>query len=344
MIEHAENGALDLLGLGELLIDFAPLAPSGDGAERYEAHTGGAPANVVAAATRFGLDVAYVAAVGEDHFGRALRRALADYGIDVSGLRSVGEAFTTLAFVSLDAEANRSFSFARQPGADTFLSLDAEHLQLLARTRCLHIGTLSMSAEPARTATRRAVEAVRARGGLVGFDPNVRLGLWPRREALVEAIDWGRRHADLMKLSEEDLAAYEQRPAEEAIAAWLEDTALQLVLLTRGPEGSRAYWRTDTGMAMAEAPGDDAIKPRDTTGAGDIFTGALYSRLLPRLGSYAGSEAERLAAWLAESDEAEIVGLLRFANEVAGLSTLAPGGMSSVPSPRAWAERYGTEP
>ena len=148
----------DAVALGELLIDFAGTGQDKDGYPVLAAHPGGAPGNFLAALARYGARTAFIGKVGDDAFGGLLRHTLSDAGIDIRGVLSDPEYFTTLAFVTIDETGDRSFSFARKPGADTQLKFDEIDLDLLADTRVFHFGTLSLTDEPSRSATMEAVK------------------------------------------------------------------------------------------------------------------------------------------------------------------------------------------
>ena len=162
---------LDVVALGELLIDFTCLSVDEAGYPTLAAHPGGAPANFLAALAKFGAQTAMIGKVGQDAFGQMLTRTLREAGIETSGLAAAEDVFTTLAFVILDEEGNREFSFARKPGADTRLTREDVNFSLIDRTRVLHFGTLSLTDEPARSATQAAVAYAKQRGALVPSIP-----------------------------------------------------------------------------------------------------------------------------------------------------------------------------
>lgn len=149
----------DVVALGELLIDFACQSTDSAGYPTLAANPGGAPANYIAALQQYGCSAAMIGKVGEDAFGHLLIGTLKQCGIDTQGVLCDDSVFTTLAFVTLDAAGNRSFSFARKPGADTCLREDEllPLLPLIDDCRVFHFGTLSLTDEPARSATKSAV-------------------------------------------------------------------------------------------------------------------------------------------------------------------------------------------
>lgn len=341
--------SFDLVSIGELLIDFVGTnneftSSIDEQAETYQANPGGAPANVACTAQKLGLQTAFIGAVGHDHFGRLLIHELDKHQVNTSGISTVEDAFTTLAFVSLDEEANRSFSFARKPGADTLLYLDQTQKSIITKTKILHFGTLSLTDEPSRSSTVSAVEQAKQQGSIVSFDPNVRLDLWSSSQALSEQIEWGIYHCDILKASEEDLAFFEDKEPEDIVISLLTQEKITLALLSQGPAGSKAYWRASNGeIQISYAPVDNSIIPIDTTGAGDIFTGSFLSSLMQKMVEECSERVDQtlielLRIWLGTKDD--LSELLNFANQVAGLSTRKYGGISSIPSLSEWAAVY----
>ena len=309
---------LDVVALGELLIDFAPRGTDGEGNPLLAAQPGGAPGNFLAALSRYGARTAMLAKVGEDAFGRLLLDALEKAGVGTQGVRRDPEAFTTLAFVTLDSRGDRSFSFARKPGADTRLSFQELDLGLIDQARVFHFGSLSLTDEPVRSCTHQAVEYARGKGKLVTFDPNLRPALWTCQEQARQEILWGIGRADVVKLSGEEAAfLWGCAPQEGAQQLLRQFPRVQLALLTLGAQGCLVQNRR-AACRMGTPP----VRPVDTTGAGDIFGGAAVARLLEL-----GTPPEALS-------EEELRQVAQFATVAASLSTQRPGGIPSVPSRR----------
>ena len=193
----------DVIALGELLIDFAPKSRSETGYPVLAAQPGGAPANFLAALTRYGCRTALIGKVGDDMFGRLLVETVRSAGIDTRGILMDPDVFTTLAFVSLDESGNRDFSFARKPGADTCLRPEEVDGALLREARVFHFGTLSLTDEPAASATRSAVQTAKDAHLLISVDPNLRKPLWKSEADAKAAIEWSLRQADIVKISDE---------------------------------------------------------------------------------------------------------------------------------------------
>ena len=253
--------------------------------------------------------------VGEDAFGKLLVGTMKNAGIDTAGIIMDPDVFTTLAFVSLDASGNRDFSFARKPGADTCLTPGEVDESLLAGAKVFHFGTLSLTDDPAASATRHAIELAKKNGLLVSLDPNLRKPLWKREEDAKAAIEWSLRQTDIVKISDEEIAwLWGLSPAEGA-RKLLEEYGVSLVYATLGPKGCYAA----TASCAVTVPSPSGIHVVDTTGAGDIFGGSAMSRLI-RCG--------KAPASLSEEDLRKIV---RFACTAASLSTQKHGGITSVP-------------
>ena len=305
----------DVTALGELLIDFAPKSVDAAGYPTLCANPGGAPANFLAALNRYGCSVAMIGKVGEDMFGRLLLKTLKAAGIETRGVVVDPDQFTTLAFVSLDESGNRDFSFARKPGADTCLTAGEMDVELIKGSRVFHFGTLSLTNDPARTATHMAVTMAREAGRLVSVDPNLRKPLWPCDEAAREAIEWSLRHADIVKISDEEIAFLWGLQPEQGARKLLDEYGVSLVYATLGPKG--CYAANRQAAVTVESP--RGVNVIDTTGAGDIFGGSAMSRFL------------RLNKAPDAVTEAELRDIVTFACTAASLSTQKHGGISSVP-------------
>ena len=306
---------LDVVALGELLIDFTCQSVDAQGYPTMAAHPGGAPANFLAALTKFGAKTALLGKVGNDAFGRMLTATLQAAGIETRGLAAADDAFTTLAFVTLDETGNREFSFSRKPGADTCLTFEELDLSLIDEAKVFHFGTLSLTNEPARSATCRAVEYAKSRGKLITYDPNLRKPLWNELEEAKKQIIWGLTQADVVKISDEEVEFLFGLNVEAGAEYILEHFGVKLVFVTCGADG--CYFKN--ANACGHVPSLGGIKVADTTGAGDIFGGSAVWKLLQT-----GKRPEALR-------QAELKEIVTFACTRAGLSTTKAGGISSVP-------------
>ena len=305
----------DVIALGELLIDFAPQSVNEAGYPVLSANPGGAPGNFLAALAKYGCRTAMIGKVGDDAFGRLLIRTLADAGIGTQGVIADPSVFTTLAFVSLDENGNRDFSFARKPGADTCLRPEEVSESLIADAKVFHFGTLSLTDEPDASATKRAVELARKHGLLISLDPNLRKPLWKREEDARAAMEWSLRQADIVKISDEEIEWLWGLSPEEGAQKLIREYGVSLVYATLGPKGCHAV----TKSAAVTVPSPAGIHVVDTTGAGDIFGGSAMSRFL----SFGVHPRDLTKDYLED--------IVSFACTAASLSTQNHGGITSVP-------------
>ncbi len=307
---------MDVVALGELLIDFTCVSTDGDGYPTMAAHPGGAPANFLATLAKFGAKTALLGKVGSDAFGKMLTETVEQAGIDTTGLVETDEVFTTLAFVTLDETGNREFSFSRKPGADTCLTFEELNLALIDEAKVFHFGTLSLTDEPARSATYRAVDYAKRRGKWITYDPNLRKPLWNDLTICREQMLWGLSQADIVKISEEEVEFLFGLGVADGASHILQHYGVSLVFVTCGADG--CYFQNAQAKGSVPALSDIAVK--DTTGAGDIFGGSAVWKLLQM-----GKAPQELAG-------AELTEIVTFACTAAGLSTTQSGGISSVPT------------
>ena len=306
---------IDVTALGELLIDFTMISADGEGYPTMAAHPGGAPANFLAALAKYGKRTALLGKVGTDKFGRLLKGTLEGAGIETRGLVAADDVFTTLAFVTLDASGDREFSFSRKPGADTCIRFEELDLSLIDEARAFHFGTLSLTDEPARSTTQQAVAYAKAHGKLITYDPNLRKPLWKDLDEAKTQMLWGLQHADVVKISDEEVEFLFGLNPQDGAAHILKEFGVKLVFVTCGPDG--CFFKN--AQASGQVPGMSGIRVVDTTGAGDIFGGSAVYRLLET-----GKAPEAL-------EEKELREIVSFACTAAGLSTTKHGGIQSVP-------------
>ena len=303
----------DVIALGELLIDFASKSVDAAGYPTMAANPGGAPGNFLAALNAYGAKTGFLGKVGDDTFGHLLLGTLNGAGIETKGIVVDPDVFTTLAFVTFDDKGDRSFSFARKPGADTQLRWEEVDKTMIDEARVFHFGTLSLTGEPVRTTTRKAVAYAKEQGKLITYDPNLRKPLWKTEEEAKEQILWGLLQADVVKISDEEVEFLWNCTPEEGADKLLNEYGVGLAMVTLGPKG--CYLKT--ANAVCNAPGPK-VTPIDTTGAGDIFGGSAVSRLLELNKSISDLTAEDLA----------YIGC--FATTAASLSTEFVGGIPSI--------------
>lgn len=259
---------MDLYSIGEMLIDFTP----GSEPASYIRNPGGAPANVAIAAARNGLAAGLCTCVGDDDFGRFLLHTLEENGVQVMNLELCSQAVTTLAFVTLDAGGNRSFTFARKPGADMFLGEDAVKEEDIRNSAIVHAGSYSLSAFPAAEATAKAMRLAHSLGKLVSFDVNYRGVVWSSGPAACAAkVREILPYVDLLKVSDEEV---DMMGGEDALPGLMEEFGVALLVETLGGSGARCFFAGEHWDVAGKK-----VPCVDTNGAGDAFWGAFLSSL-----------------------------------------------------------------
>ena len=305
---------IDVVALGEVLIDFASRGTDNSGYPMMQALPGGAPANFLAALTKYGKSTAFLGKVGDDTFGHLLLNTVKNAGIETRGIVVDPTVFTTLAFVTFDEAGDRSFSFARKPGADTCLTWEEVDKSLIDEAKVFHFGTLSLTNDPARTATQKCVAYAKEQGKLITCDPNLRKPLWSSEEAAKEQMLWSLSQADVVKISDDEVEFLWNCTPEEGADKLLKEFGVSLAMVTLGPKG--CLLKTAGASCQVTSP---KVSPVDTTGAGDIFGGSAVYRLL---------ELEKPIQDLT-CEDLRYIGA--YASTAASLSTEAPGGIPSIP-------------
>lgn len=304
----------DVVALGELLIDFTENGVSGQGNPVYEANPGGAPCNVLAMLNKLGRRTAFIGKVGQDIFGSRLKAVLAQAGIDTSGLVTDREARTTLAFVETLPGGDRDFSFYRNPGADMMLKEEELREDILREGRIFHFGTLSMTHEGVRKATKHAITVAKGEGALISFDPNLRPPLWGTLEDAREQAAYGFSQCDILKISDNEIQWFTgEEDFDAGIRRMRSLYDIPLIMLSMGSRGSRAYYRD---LRIEAAPFLQAATV-ETTGAGDTF-GACCLHYILKYG-------------LDGLDEEKLAEMLAFANAAASVVTTRKGALRVMP-------------
>lgn len=305
----------EIIALGELLIDFVPTVSGVTliEAPAFKKAPGGAPANVAVGVARLGVSSGFMGKVGEDPFGHFLAKTLSDSGVDVSALRFSEEARTALAFVSLKADGERDFMFYRHPSADMLYKpedVDAEYIQ---SAKIFHYGSISLISEPSRSATFHAIEIAQQAGLLVSYDPNLRLNLWPGKEAAKQGILQGWPRAQVIKVSQEELEFLSETEDLLAGAQRLWHSNLSLLVITHGKHGCSYITKEFNGKVAGFT-----VEPVDTTGAGDGFVAGLLRGLyrFPK----------------ALENEELLRQVCRYANAVGALTTTQRGAIPALPA------------
>ena len=307
----------DVVAIGELLIDFTGNGVSAQGNPLFEANPGGAPGNVLAMLAKLGKKTAFIGKVGDDMFGRMLKDIIEKAGINADSVQMEESANTTLAFVQNSPDGDREFSFFRKPGADTLLSEADVRAGLIQNCRIFHFGSLSLTHQPARAATQKAVALARKSGALVSFDPNLRPLLWKEQEDARQQILWGCGQCDILKIAEEELE-FSSGIADIAEGAeWMrrKNPQIKLLMVTKGKRGSEVFWQD----VHAEKPTYLQVKAIDTTGAGDTFCGSCLHYVLEH-------GLDGLNKPLLEE-------MLLFSNAAASLVSARKGAICSMPEP-----------
>ncbi|MDE6747728.1 MAG: carbohydrate kinase [Lachnospiraceae bacterium] len=308
-------GMFDVTALGELLIDFTENGTSGQGNPLFEANPGGAPCNVLAMLAKLGRQTAFIGKVGKDFFGEQLKNAIQEVGINSDYLLMDEEVHTTLAMVHTLPDGDRDFSFYRNPGADMMLTEDEIPENLIAGSKIFHFGTLSMTHEGVRAATKKAVALAKKNGVLISFDPNLRPPLWKSLEEAREQVTYGISNCDILKISDNEIQWYTgEEDFDDGIRRLKELHDVPLILLSMGREGSRAYYK-DLRVEAAPFLQENTI---ETTGAGDTFGACCLNSVL----EYG----------LDNLNEEKLMQMLVYANAAASIITTKKGALRVMPT------------
>ena len=303
----------DITAVGEILIDFTPVKAD-SGKRTFEQNPGGAPANLLATVAKFGGRTAFIGKVGKDMFGDSLRDVLIENGIDTRGLVVDDVHNTTLAFVALDQSGDRSFSFYRNFGADVFLTKDEVPEDVIKASKIFHFGSLSLTNEPAKTATDFALKTAKESGCVVTLDPNYRPMLWKSEKAAIDMMRKYVPYADIIKFSAEEIQMVTGKTdIHESIKA-VTDMGVAIVLVTDGGNGVNFGTKNYHGFVPSLK-----LETVDTTGAGDIFFGTFLYEFIK-----SGKEMMTLS-------EEDVGAFVRKAVRISGLSTLKKGAIPSIP-------------
>lgn len=308
-------GKCDVTALGELLIDFTENGVSPQGNPVLEANPGGAPCNVLAMLTKLGHTTNFIGKIGDDMFGTQLEAALKEVGIGTWGLRKDKEVHTTLAFVHTAPDGDRDFSFYRNPGADMMLSEEDLREDIIKSSKIFHFGTLSMTHEGCRRATKKAIDIAKASGALVSFDPNLREPLWDSLEDAKKQVLYGLTHCDILKISDNEIQWLTGKEDFDEGISWLQDHFhTPLILVSLGKEGSIACCKEERVKVPAFLQ-DNTI---ETTGAGDTFGACILHYILEH-------------GWK-DYDKEELREMLTFANAAASIVTTRKGALRVMPT------------
>lgn len=309
------NRNYDVTALGELLIDFIEYQDSDQGNPTYEANPGGAPCNLLSMMRKLGKKVSFIGKVGDDMFGIQLKKAVTQQGIDASCLCIDPIIPTTLAFVHKLPDGDRDFSFYRKPGADVNLTEEEIRRERIEDSRIFHFGSLSLTEEPARSATKKAISYAENAGCIRSFDPNLRDPLWDDLNTAREQICWGLNHCDILKISDNEIKWYTGCDNFDESIRWLQQhhPKIRLICLSLGAEGAIAA----TDLYKVFVPAFINENTVETTGAGDTFGACILGYILDH--GFDELKPELL------SD------MLTFANAAASIVTTRKGALAVMP-------------
>ena len=306
---------IDIITLGELLIDLTQRGSDENGNGEFTAYPGGAPANVAVAASRLGASAGFIGKVGDDAFGRSLADTLKKDNVDIRGLYYDDYQPTTMAIVSVDESGERDFSFYRKPGADTQLTVD-EAIETLSEElpKILHVGSLSMTTSPGKEACVEAVKYAKDNGSIISYDPNYRAALWDSEEHAIEMMKVLLPYADILKVSDEEMVMLTGTDDFEEGSRVLAEYGCGLVMVTLGSDG--VFVRM--GGRTARVPGF-SVEVADTNGAGDTFLGAMLKQIADGVDT-------------SEDVWAQMLGMVRYANKAASLTCSRHGAIPAMPT------------
>ena len=305
---------IDIITLGELLIDLTQRGSDENGNGEFTAYPGGAPANVAVAASRLGASTGFIGKVGNDAFGRSLADTLKKDNVDIKGLYYDDEQPTTMAIVSVDASGERDFSFYRKPGADTQLTVEEAVEALADLPKILHVGSLSMTTSPGKEACVEAVKYAKDNGSVISYDPNYRAALWDSEEHAIEMMKVLLPYADILKVSDEEMVMLTGTDDFEDGSRALAEYGCGLVMVTLGADG--VFVRM--GSHTATVPGF-SVEVADTNGAGDTFLGAMLMQIAKGVNG-------------AEDVWKQLLDMVRYANKAASLTCSRHGAIPAMPA------------
>ena len=300
----------DIIAVGELLIDFTP-APD----QHFKANPGGAPCNFLTMAQNLGSKTAFIGKVGADAFGNSLKGVLLNQGIDVSGLIQDSRYGTTLAFVHLTPEGDRSFSFYRKGCADVMLYKEDVDFDKIDQTKAFHFGSLSFTDEPSRSTVLEMLEYAKQKNKIITYDPNYRPALWDDVASAIQYMKKGMTYADIVKVSDEELELISGSKDISVGCQALHDIGVKMIFVTLGDKGSFYSYKKGSGIVEGIK-----VKVADTTGAGDTFFGATVHQIIA------------LDRPLDQIESEQIEAILKVSNTAAAICIEGFGGIPSIPS------------
>lgn len=307
---------MDVIALGELLIDFTENGVSSQGNPVFEANPGGAPCNVLAMLAKLSHKTAFIGKVGNDFFGTQLKEVIEKAGIQSDYLYMDQKVHTTLALIHTFSDGDRDFSFYRNPGADMMLTEEEIPETFIKNAKIFHFGTLSMTHEGVRKATKRAIQIAEQAEILISFDPNLRLPLWDSMQEARQQVLYGMEHCRILKISDNEIQWLTGKEDFTEGVNWIyEQYKIPLILVSMGKNGSRAYYNKNIMVEVKPFLQKNTI---ETTGAGDTFCGCVLHYILEH--------------GLENLKESDLKDMLIFANSAASLITTRKGALRVMPS------------
>ncbi|MDG6300548.1 aminoimidazole riboside kinase [Glaesserella parasuis] len=292
--------------LGDAVVDLIP-----DGDNHYLRCAGGAPANVAVGVSRLGGEAGFIGRVGNDPLGKFMQQTLQAEKVSTEQMILDPQQRTSTVIVGLD-QGERSFTFMVNPSADQFLEVN--DLPNFQQGEWLHCCSIALINDPSRSTTIEAIRRVKQAGGLVSFDPNLRESLWSSLDEMKKVVNSVVAMADVLKFSEEELILLTNTTNLED--ATKEVTSLypeKLIIITLGKDGAIYHLNGKSQIVAGKA-----LKPVDTTGAGDAFMSGLLAGL------------SQVSNW--KESDAVLVEVIRKANASGALATTAKGAMSALPN------------
>ncbi|MCW8996166.1 MAG: aminoimidazole riboside kinase [Psychromonas sp.] len=289
---------------GDAVVDLIP-----DNENSYLKCPGGAPANVAVAVSRLGGDSAFFGRVGQDPLGRFMKKTLSDEGVNTDFMLLDEAQRTSTVIVDLDDAGERSFTFMVKPSADQFML--AADIPSFTENQWLHVCSIALANEPSRSSTFLAMQQIKDAGGFVSFDPNLRDEVWADPSEIKSVVLKAVEMADVVKFSDDELLFLTDTDSLEAGLDAIAKFNNTLVLITQGAKGALII--TQGGK---EQLAGKAVKPVDTTGAGDAFVGGLIAYLAQ---SNAWSEIDHIRQ------------AVKWANGCGALATTQKGAMTALP-------------
>ena len=309
-----------LISIGEALIDFIPDKKdcSFDEVTAFSPKVGGAPANVCAAYARLGGKAKLLTQLGDDPFGHKILSELSLFGVDVSCVNLTDEANTALAFVSLDKNGGRTFSFYRKPSADMLYSPENIREEYFEKAYALHFCSVDLGEFPMRDATIAAIKEARKKGTIISFDPNLRFPLWKSHRLLKRTVTQFIPLADIVKISDEELNFITGTDDINLALPKLFLGNVKLVIYTCGKSGAYAFTEKATAFSAGKK-----VHTVDTTGAGDGFIGSFLWKM-----NNMGISLDMLKGLNKE----QLLSCLEFSNEFCAISVQHTGAINSYPN------------